>query len=93
MGKIRLAAIAAVLLLLPVAAHAQAVGGIGGGGFLQGFYSWIQSNAITTIAAFAIMGIGGAMAFLHFHLKNIVITCSGIWIAFNSLQLAGVIPH
>ncbi|MGH7043310.1 MAG: TrbC/VirB2 family protein [Acetobacteraceae bacterium] len=84
----RLTALAAVLLLAPIAAHAQAIGG-GGGGLLSGVVSWLQGGVITNIAVLAIIAVGASMFFLRFHFVMIIAVCAGIWVMFNANTILG----
>jgi type IV secretory pathway VirB2 component (pilin) len=84
------AAIFAVALLVtaasPVLAHAQGVPG-GGGSFLSGFLTWVQSNVLTTIGTLAIIGAGLTMLALRINVIAILAVCCGIWIIFNASNI------
>jgi len=74
--------VAVAITATPTAAYAQAVGG-GGGNFLTGLLNWISGNVITTVGSLAIIGLGGAMMFHHFHLYMILAIAAAVWVMFN----------
>lgn len=82
----RAAAFAVALLAItasPVLAHAQAVGG-GGGTFLNGLLTWVQSNVLTTIGTLAIICAGIVMLSMRISVVAIIAVCAGIWVIFNA---------
>ncbi len=84
-----IAAIAVPLLLTPIAAHAQAVGGGGGSGLLGGVLNWLQGSVITNIATLAVIAVGASMFFLRFHFVTILAVCAGVWVMFNASTIIG----
>ena len=88
LSRQRAAAIAVALLLVPMAAHAQAVGG-GGSGLLGGVLTWLQGSVITNVATLAVIAVGASMFFLRFHFVTILAVCAGVWIMFNASTIIG----
>lgn len=78
-----------VLALTPSLAHAQAGGGGGGGNPVAPILQWLQGGVITAIGTLAVIFVGLAMFFRHFHLMTILAVCCGIWVAFNAATIVG----
>jgi hypothetical protein len=58
---VRNSAILAVVLFLPIVAHAQGIGGGGGGGLLAPMITWFMQNIALGVIIMALIGCGIAV--------------------------------
>lgn len=81
----------AFALTLPMAAHAQMVGGGGGGSFLAGLLSWVESDVVLTLSTLAVLLIAVFMMARRIDPLHILAVCGGIWVATNASTVLGFI--
>ena len=77
------------VLLLPMAARAQGIGG--GGAVFSGVLSWIQSNLISDLITLAIIAVGAGMLFMRLNWLLVLSVCIGGWIMLNASTIRGLL--
>jgi type IV secretory pathway VirB2 component (pilin) len=79
-------------LLIPLVAHAQAIGSTGDvGGMLTNVVSYLTGSVLTALATLAVVIVGISMMALRFSLMTIGLVIGGIAIAFSASTIVSTI--
>ncbi|MDQ2830272.1 MAG: TrbC/VirB2 family protein [Chloroflexota bacterium] len=80
----------AVLALAPAIAHAQAIGG-GGGGILAGAVQYFETNIAADLGTLAVICVGLFMLSMRISWLVIIGVAAGIEVIFNAQTIAGAL--